>query len=261
MKKLKLLMLSISLLTAQQALAQALTSMRYGVEAEYPPFESKTADGKLVGFDIEVGKVICRDAQLKCSWVQNSFDTLIPALKARKFDVINSSMDITPQRAKAVAFTHPIYQVPTMLIARKGSGLLPTVASLRGKNVGVLQGSSQEAFAIKVWQPKGVTITSYKDQNQVYSDLSMGRLDATLVMSSAGQSGFLDKPEGKDFSFVGRAIRDPKVFGPGVGFALRKDDTALRNRLNKAIKQVQKDGTLHRLSMKYLHGVDVNVNQ
>lgn len=260
MKKIKLLMLAAGLLAANSAMA-ATTSMRYGVEAEYPPFESKTADGKLVGFDIELGNAICREAQLKCSWVESAFDTLIPALKAKKFDVINSAMNITDQRAKAIDFTNPIYQVPTQLIAQKNSGLLPNAQSLAGKNIGVLQGSIQEVYAKTHWQSKGVTITSYKDQNQVYSDLGNGRLDGTLVMSTAGQSGFLDKAEGKNFEFAGKPVTDDKILGVGIGFGLRKGDDELMARLNKAIKQVQNDGTIHRLSQKYFKGFDVSLDQ
>ncbi|MFM2481844.1 ABC transporter substrate-binding protein [Celerinatantimonas sp. YJH-8] len=260
MKKIKLLMLSVGMLAAHSALAET-TTMRYGLEAEYPPFESKTADGKLVGFDIELGNAICREAQLKCSWVESAFDTLIPALQAKKFDVINSAMNITAQRAKAIDFTNPIYQVPTQLIARKDAALEPTATSLRGKNIGVLQGSIQEVYAKKHWQPKGVTITSYKDQNQVYNDLANGRLDGTLVMSTAGQSGFLDKPQGKDFGFAGKPVTDDKVLGIGIGFGLRKGDDQLRERINKAIKQVQQDGTIHQLSQKYFKGFDVSLNQ
>ena len=108
-------------------------------EALYPPFESKSASGKLEGFDIELGDAACAAAQLKCSWVETSFDSLIPALQARKFDAINSAMNVTEQRRQAIAFTDAIYQVPNRLIAKADSGLLPDAKPLAGKHVGVLQ--------------------------------------------------------------------------------------------------------------------------
>lgn len=259
MKLRNIIGLVMGLLLTQQALAQ--DSIRYGLEALYPPFESKAPDGKLVGFDIALGNAICKQAELKCSWVEGAFDTLIPALKARKFDVINSAMNITAQRAKAIDFTIPIYQVPTQLIVHKGMELLPNAKSLNGKNIGVLQGSIQQMYAVKHWQSKGVNVVAYKDQNQVYDDLISGRLDGTLVMSTAGQQGFLNKPEGKDFQFVGKPVVDKKILGVGIGYGLRKGDVKLQKRLNKAIRAIQKEGKIiPKLSKEYFGGVDVSIH-
>lgn len=81
----------------------AATELRYGVEAEYPPFESRNASGELEGFDIDLGNAICAAAALKCSWVETSFDALIPGLMAKKFDAINSAMNITEKRRESIA--------------------------------------------------------------------------------------------------------------------------------------------------------------
>ncbi|MGF6810487.1 ABC-type amino acid transport substrate-binding protein [Paraburkholderia sp. Clong3] len=66
--------------------AKDWSTIRFGVDASYPPFESKGADGKLVGFDIDLGNEICKRVGAKCVWVENDFDGMIPALKAKKFD-------------------------------------------------------------------------------------------------------------------------------------------------------------------------------
>lgn len=257
MKKMNLLLLGTTLLTSVSSMAA--TSLRYGLEAEYPPFESKSASGELQGFDIELGKAICAEGHFKCSWVEGAFDALIPSLQAKKFDAINSAMNITEQRRQSIDFTNPIYQIPTQLVGRLDGGMAPTPEGLKGKNVGVLQGSIQEVYAKAHWEAKGVTVTSYKDQNQVYDDLVNGRLDATLVMSAAGQSGFLDKPEAKGFGFIGGAVSDPKILGEGIGFGIRKGDTKLRDELNAAIAKVKADGTVTKLAAKYFKGIDVSV--
>ena len=80
------------------AYAADLKEIRFGVEASYAPFESKSPSGELIGFDIDVGNAVCAKLKVKCIWVENSFDGLIPALQARKFDAINSDMTITDQR-------------------------------------------------------------------------------------------------------------------------------------------------------------------
>lgn len=259
MKKLSIFWLTLGLFASAQALAQ--NTLRYGVESQYPPFESRNAQGELEGFDIELGKAICQAGNLSCSWVESSFDALIPGLMAKKFDAINSAMNITEARMKSIAFTRPIYRIPSMLVGRANSGLQPDAAGLKGKNIGVLQGSIQETYAKQHWEPNGVTVTSYQDQNQVYNDMLAGRLDGTLVMSAAGQSGFLNKPQGKGFAFIGNAVEDDKILGSGIGFGLRKDDVQLKQTLDAAISKVQQDGTVQKLAEKYFPGIDVRVSK
>ena len=257
MKKLNALFVAAGLLSSMSVMAQE--TLRYGLESQYPPFESRNASGELEGFDVELGKAICQAGNFKCSWVESSFDALIPALAAKKFDAINSAMNITEARMKSIGFTRPIYRIPSQLIGKKGSNLQPTVESLKSKNIGVLQGSVQETFAKKHWEPQGVTITPYQDQNQVYNDMVAGRLDGTLVMSAAGQSGFLEKPQGKEFAFAGAPVEDTQILGVGIGFGLRKDDTRRKQELDAAIAKVQADGTVTKLAEKFFPGIDVAV--
>ncbi|MBP2171510.1 lysine/arginine/ornithine transport system substrate-binding protein [Erwinia toletana] len=257
MKKLNALLVAVGMLSSVSVMAQ--DTLRYGLESQYPPFESRNAQGELEGFDIELGNAICKTANLKCSWVESSFDALIPGLAAKKFDAINSAMNITEQRMKSIGFTTPIYRIPSQLVAHEGSNLQPTAESLKGKNIGVLQGSVQETYAKQHWEAKGVTVTSYQDQNQVYNDMVAGRVDGTLVMSAAGQSGFLNKPQGKGFAFVGKAVEDETILGKGIGFGLRKDDAALKTQLDAAIVKLQQDGTVATLAKKFFPGIDVSV--
>lgn len=81
MKKLNALFIALGMITSVQALAQE--SLRYGLESQYPPFESRNAQGELEGFDIELGKAICQVGHFDCKWVESSFDALIPALQAK----------------------------------------------------------------------------------------------------------------------------------------------------------------------------------
>src|SRR5258706_8266668 len=171
MKLLRNLLALACAFASVSAIAADASTLRFGLEAQYPPFESKGANGELQGFDIDIGNAVCTTAHLKCTWVETSFDGLIPALQGRKFDAINSAMNATEKRRQAIDFTNIIYRVPTQLIARSNSGLQPTPESLKGKRVGVLQASIQETFAKTHWEPAGVTVVPYQDQNQVYADL------------------------------------------------------------------------------------------
>ncbi|WP_323119331.1 transporter substrate-binding domain-containing protein [Burkholderia alba] len=243
---------------AGAALADMPQTLRFGLEAQYPPFESKAPNGELQGFDIDVGNAVCRTAKLSCKWVETSFDGLIPALQGRKFDAINSAMNATEQRRQAIEFSTIIYRVPTQLIARTKSGLSPTPDALKGKRVGVLQGSIQETYANVHWASAGVAIVAYQDQNQAYTDLVAGRLDGTLVLAPAGQRGFLSRPDGKGFGFVGQPVRDDRILGSGIAFGLRKGDDALKARLNAAIDQLKTDGTVKSLGRKYFGDIDIS---
>ncbi|RDK02816.1 ABC transporter substrate-binding protein [Paraburkholderia lacunae] len=231
--------------------AETAGSLRFGIEAAYPPFESKSPTGQLQGFDIDVGNAVCAKMGVKCVWVENSFDGLIPALQARKFDAINSAMNITAKRKQSIDFTPAIYVVPIVMVAKRGSTLLPDAKSLQGKRVGVLQASSQEDFLKQHWENAGVKIVSYQDQDQVYADLVAGRLDAAVQEAQTAQDGFLDKPAGHDYVIVGEPLKDPATLGEGTGFGMRKGDKALGGKINAALAALKKDGTLSNLSMKY----------
>ena len=253
MKKL-LAALTISLLALSAAgVAQAKdwTTIRFGVDASYPPFESKGSDGKLVGFDIDLGNEICKRVNAKCVWVENDFDGMIPALKAKKFDGVLSSMSMTPQRAEQIAFSSKLFNTPTRLVAKKGSGIQPTADSLKGKTVGVEQGTIQETYAKANWEPKGVKIVPYQNQDQVYADLISGRLDGALQDAVQADIGFLKTPRGAGFDFAGGDLNDPKTLGNGAGIGLRKEDTDLKAKIDKAIADMIKDGTYKKIEAKY----------
>ena len=252
MKKL-LAALTVALLATVSigAHAKDWTTIRFGVDASYPPFESKGSDGKLVGFDIDLGNEICARLKAKCVWVENDFDGMIPALKAKKFDGVLSSMSMTPQRAEQVAFSSKLFNTPTRLVAKKGSGILPTAESLKGKTVGVEQGTIQETYAKTYWEPKGAKVVPYQNQDQVYADLLSGRLDAALQDAVQAEIGFLKTPRGANFDFAGKDIDDPKTLGNGAGIGLRKEDTDLKAKIDSAITGMRKDGTYQKIAKKY----------
>jgi len=234
--------------------AQAAKPIKFGVDPTYPPFESLAPDGSFQGFDIDLGNAICADLHTKCVFIQQGFDGIIPALEAKKFDAILSSMTVTPERAKTIDFTSEMYNEPTSLIAKKGSGLKPTAESLKGKTVGVESGTIQESYAKAYWQPKGVTVISYPGQDQVYADLLSGRLDASLQDSVEADYGFLKTPKGADYTLAGNVTYDPQdVLGSYIAIGVRKDEPKLKAKLDKAIADIIKNGTYKKLEAKYFN--------
>ncbi|WMY74100.1 ABC transporter substrate-binding protein [Buttiauxella selenatireducens] len=247
----KYLLPLIVLLATSSALANNIKEIRFGVDPTFAPFESKDANGKVVGFDIDLGNAICEKLQAKCIWVENNFDAIIPALQARKFDAILSGMYMTEKRKEQIAFTDKIYNGPVFLVANKKTEIKPNVEQLKGKTIGVEQGSAQETFANKNWRSAGVNVVSYQGADMVVRDLESGRIDGAVLSGVMAEYSFLKKPQGKDFTFVGGALQDPELFDAGAAIGLRKDDTELREAINGAISQILADGTYKKLASKY----------
>ena len=230
--------------------ARDWTAVRIGVDATYKPFTFKTADGQLTGFDVDIAKALCVEMKVQCSFVESSWEGIIPGLRANKFDAIVSSMSITEERKKAVDFTNKYYQTPTAVIAKAGS-IDGSPASLKGKRVGVLKASVQETYAKGELAKAGATVVSYDSTQQSYLDLRSGRLDAVVVDKFEGRGGFVDTPDGKGFAFVGPDLVDPKYFGTGAGIAVRKTDADLRDRFDVALKAIRANGTWKKVADRY----------
>ncbi|SMG07105.1 histidine ABC transporter substrate-binding protein HisJ [Cedecea sp. NFIX57] len=256
----KKLVLSLSLVLAFSSVTTAFAAipktLRIGTDPTYAPFESKNAQGQLIGFDIDLAKELCKRINTQCTFVENPLDALIPSLKAKKIDAIMSSLSITEKRQQEIAFTDKLYAADSRLVVAKGSPIQPTIESLKGKRVGVLQGTTQETYGNEHWAPKGIEIVSYQGQDSIYADLAAGRIDAAFQDEVAASEGFLKQPVGKNYQFGGPSIKDDKLFGVGTGMGLRKEDNELREALNKAFAEMRKDGTYDKLAKPYF---DFNV--
>ena len=237
-------LLGVALTTAASA-----ETLRVGLEAAYEPFAYKNEQGELVGFDVEIAEALCAQMDVTCEFVEQDWKGIIPALNTRKYDAIISSMSITEERKKAVDFTQKYYQTPSVLVARADSGIDGAAGSLAGKRIGVLKASTQERYALKAYA--GAEVVAYDSTQQVYLDLVAGRLDATVADSVEVSVGFLGKPEGEGFAFVGGPIKDDVIFGAGAGIAVRKGEQALRERLDRAIEAIRANGTYAAINARY----------
>ena len=230
--------------------AACAADLRVGLNPAYEPFESKTASGEIVGFDVDIANALCEQIKRKCVFVESEWDSIIPGLQAKKFDVGISSMSITPERARVVDFTNRYYKTPSAIVVKK-SVKYEGPASLKGMKIGVLKSSTQEKWALGELKPAGVTVVPYQSQNQVYLDIQAGRLDGTVADKVEVNGGFLRKPEGKDYGYVGPDQYDAKYYGEGIGIALRKGQGDLKKQLNEAIDTIRANGTYARIAKKY----------
>jgi len=128
---------------------------------------------------------------------------------------------------------------------------------LEGKSIGVEQGTIQETYARTYFEPNGVKVVSYQNQDQVYADLKSGRLDASLQDEIQAGVGFLKTAEGRGFAFVGPEIKDEKILGAAAAIGIRKSDADLKNLVNQALADLLKDGSYEALAKKYF---DFNIH-
>lgn len=228
--------------------AARITHVKMGTEGAYPPFNSVDENGKLIGFDIDIGNALCDAMHVTCEWVTSEWDEIIPALLAKKFDTIVASMSITPERRKKIAFTNKYCISPVRFIRRKGTSATPE--KIAQYVVGVQSSTAAERLVRGKFP--NAQIKRYADQEQANLDLTAGRLD--LVAADAFVLlDFMKTEAGRDVEFVGPGYTDSKYLGEGIGIGVRKQDTELLGMLNAAIKQIRKDGTYQKINAKYFN--------
>lgn len=211
-------------------------------EGGFPPFNMTADDGTLKRFDIDVGDAICKIIEAKCSWVTNEWSGIIPALEAKKFDVIVGGMGITEERKKHVIFSEPYARYPSQFGVIKGKEVDLAPEALQGKVIGVQQGTTNAKY-IETYFPS-VEVRRYPSTDALIADLKAGRIDATF----GGTEDFAEKST-PDMQLV--AIGPPIAVSEGIGIAFRPDDTALREKFNVALKKLREDGTWMKFAEKW----------
>ena len=232
------------------AVAKDWSTVRIGTEGAYPPFNSVDSNGKLVGFDVEIAQALCDHMKVKCTFVAQDWDGIIPALLAGKYDAIVASMSITAEREKKVAFTDKYYNTPGWFIAPKSEKVTDTSPeALKGKVLGAQSSTIHANYLQDVY--KGSEIKLYGTQDEANADLASGRLDLVLADSVVLYEWMAKTDDGKCCEHVGEPLNDPKWFGNGAGIAMRKEDTELKAMLNKALAEILADGTYKTINDKY----------
>ena len=250
--------------------------IRIGTEGAYPPWNSKDASGKLIGFEVELAWTLCRYIGQQCEIVEQDWDGMIPALIMRKFDAIMAGMSITAERQKAISFSQGYADEVASLAVMKGSDLegistseginltkktgavkkdLKTLTSaLAGKTVCTQTATIHQNF-LESGDVGKINLRTYKTKDEVNLDLASGRCDVALAAAVA----FTDYAEksGKPVVLVGPTFSGG-AFGNGVGVGIRKDDTELLKAFNKAIEKARKNGDISRIATKWF-GFDASM--
>ncbi|SKA26268.1 transporter substrate-binding domain-containing protein [Consotaella salsifontis] len=263
---------------AAPALAKEWTTVNIGTEGAFPPWNATKPDGTLEGFEIDLAADLCERMKVKCNWVIQSWDGIIPALQAGKFDAIMSGMSATAKREEVIAFTEPYGSTGQTFAVSKSSDLakLPLNGELfplaskpeetakaietikpyfKGKVIGVQASSIAEGFLQKNFADVA-EIREYGKTQEHDLDLASGRVDA--IMASMAYVGTASKEPGNEEMTAAGPRFQGGMLGKGSSIGLRKGDDDLKAMFDKAIEEAKNDGTIKKLSEKWF-GFDVTV--
>ncbi|MBX7247146.1 MAG: basic amino acid ABC transporter substrate-binding protein [Candidatus Sumerlaeaceae bacterium] len=213
-------------------------------EASFPPMEFVEDSGAIVGFDIDLIKVVAAAADVELEIKNVAWDGIFGALKSGTADVIASSVTITDERKGQFDFSTPYLRAGQVILVRTADkGAFPDLASLKGKRVGV-QISTTGAERM---QKEPVELKQYNTAGLAVIDLINGNVDAVMI----------DRPVA-DYYAARKAEFAKKVVVAGepytteqFGFVVRKGDAELLAKLNRGLEKVKDDGTLAKLEEKW----------
>lgn len=229
--------------------ANAQETLKIGTEGAYPPFNNLTSDGKLEGFDIDIANALCEEMKVKCEFVTQDWDGIIPALQAGKFDAIIASMSITDERKQKVDFTHKYYHTPSAIVVPKDSDVKgASKEDLAGKTIGAATSTTHFNYAEKTYTDS--TLKGYPTSQEFFLDIANGRLDA-VTDDVVVLDEWLKTADGACCKIAGMITPVPEIHGEGAGIAIRKGETALAEKFNAAIDAIRKSGKYKEINDKY----------
>ncbi len=202
--------------------------------------------GGYKGMDYDLAAVVLRKLgvttidQIAVDW-----SGLIPGLQAGRWDMLAVGMSITPERAKQVAFTTPIYEYGSALMVRKGNPReIHGLKQFAGKKIGAILGSTD---ADLISAQKGAEFVAFKTHPEMVNALKTGRIDAALADETTAGYANLVAPEPSIeilHQWEGKAARP-------TGFSVRLGDADMLKALNANIAVIKQDGTVARILEKY----------
>jgi polar amino acid transport system substrate-binding protein len=219
-----------------------------GMDDAFPPMEFRDASNNLQGFDIDVTKELEKKLNVKFEYLPTEWKGVIQSLKSKRFDIIFSALSVTEERQKEILFSNPYLIGKQIVVARKDDSTITIPENLKGKMVGVQLGSSAEA-AMNELAETTKEVKKYDKNTDALQDLAIGRIDAVVVDELVGR--YYIKEQNDKYKVLDKALASEPV---AVGF--RKEDTALKEKFDKALEELKMDGTMEKISKKWF-GEDI----
>jgi polar amino acid transport system substrate-binding protein len=215
-----------------------------GIDDAFPPMEFRNDKNELVGFDIDASKELGKRLGIAVEHMPTPWDTVILSLKTKKFDIVWSGMSVTAEREKEIAFTKPYIMEKQVIVVKKGNKKIKALKDLGKETVmGVQLGSTSEE-ALKKLNKEFKEIKKYDKNTEAFMDLKIGRIDALAVDELVGRYYLSQKPGEY-------AVLKESLLSEPIGIGLRKEDVALKDKIQKTLDGMFKDGTMKKISIKW----------
>lgn len=221
------------------------------------PYAYATSDGKLTGESVEVARAVLKRMGIKeVNGVLTEFGSLIPGLKAKRFDIITAGMYITPERAKEVAYGNPDYMIGQAIAVQKGNPMnlhsYEDIAKNTKVKVGVIGGSVESGYLTAVGVAKD-QISIFPDNSSLISALQSKRVD-TVTVSGPSIRKMLDSANDPNLEYVNdfkQPVIDGKDFRAYGAIVFRKGDDEFRKAYNKELQALKDSGELLKILEKF----------
>ncbi len=228
--------------SAEADAADAPLNIKIATESSYKPFSYTDADGKLIGYEIELVDALCAQMKAECEVISQDWDGLIPGLNAQKFDAAIAGMSITPERKEVVDFSDPYFHSGIILIGKKGDDL--AIDALKGQPIA----SQRSTVASQYLQDEhsDADIKLYDTQDNAYLDLTSGRVRGMMSDKVTGID-WLKTEAGQNYEVKGNEISSDD---DAMGIAFRKGDPLVA-KFNKALSELKANGTYDQITGSY----------
>jgi polar amino acid transport system substrate-binding protein len=230
------------------------------VNQSYPPFSFLNANNEMDGFDIDVARAVAAKLGARLKVETPSWEIISAGRWRGRWDVCICSLTPDKQKAQVLDFVAPYYSAPAVLVTTAQNASMQSPRDMNGKRIGVEQGSSYERYLqkqLEIMAPgappihypfDSVRIAPYADEDLAFQDLALGagrRIDAVVSNRITAQARLARTP-GK-FKIVGEAL-----YSEPNWVATDKGDTGFQRKLVEVLAGLKQDGTLARLSIKWL---------
>ncbi len=194
---------------------------------------------KLIGFEVEIVDAIARELGVKVRYFQNGWDSILLSLQRGDFDFALNGIEITPDREQAVLFSRPYFVYTEQIVVRAVENRINCLEDLKGKKVGTLYNTVAKQMLETLG---GVDVHLY-GQVEAFKDILSNRLDAVFVDFPVASYYSLPNPQ---LRLVGGPV------GEGYyGIAVRKEDAALVEELNKIVAKLLRSGELKKIYSRW----------
>ncbi|MEA3199588.1 MAG: glutamine transport system substrate-binding protein [Thermoplasmata archaeon] len=223
--------------------ASGLGTVKVGTEADYPPFEDTTSDGKIVGFDIDVMKEVANRSGFQVSFQNAQFQAIIPSIQSGQFDMGASAFTITDERKQQVDFSVPYYDNDLQVAVRADEGSITKESDLPAHKVCTQTGTTSETWLLDHHQPNA-SIVRFDAFPPCADALKRGDVDAMMI-DQATVRDLVQKSNG--------ALKNAFLITTGeqFGFPVKKGSAALLTAINAALVAMKQDGTLDRMAQQW----------